>query len=93
MNQGQKERWERTRAKGKGHFVWMVGVLRWGLMSGFVISTMMYLQRNGWDVGLLFTMEYLSRLSFMLLMFAVFGYLWGQTVWSLTEKKYLSENE
>ncbi len=91
MNQIQKERWERARAKGRGHFVWMVGVLRWGLISGFVISTMMYLQRNSWNVELLFGMEYVSQLSFKLLLFAAFGYVWGRMVWSLTEKKYLAE--
>lgn len=88
MNQVQKERWEHARAKGRDHFVWMVGVLRWGLIFGSIITTVMFLQRNGWNVKLLFDMEYVSYLSFSLLLFAVFGYVWGRTVWWLTEKKY-----
>lgn len=90
MNQVQKERWEKARAKGRDHFVWMVGVLRWGIISGSVISTMLYLNRRDWDVNVLFGMEYISHLSFSLLLFAVFGYVWGRMVWSLTEKKYLA---
>ena len=90
MNQVQKERWEKARAKGRDHFVWMVGVLRWGIISGSVISTMMYLNRNAWDINALFGMKYVSHLSFSLLLFSVFGYVWGRMVWSLTEKKYLA---
>jgi hypothetical protein len=93
MNPTQRERWERARVKGKNHFIWMVGVVRWGLISGFVISTFTYLNRANWDVRALLEMDFVSHLGFMLLTFAAFGYVWGWTVWKLTEKRYLEEQE
>jgi hypothetical protein len=91
MNPTQRQRWELARAKGKDHFIWMVGVVRWGLLSGFVISTFTYLNRVNWNVKALFELDFVSHLSFMLLSFSAFGYLWGWTVWKLTEKRYWEE--
>ena len=93
MDQTQRERWERARAKGQDHFIWMVGVLRFGLLAGFVIVTMIYLWKNSWNVSELLGMEYVSHLSFRLLLFAVFGYVWGRRVWWLTEKRYAERLE
>lgn len=36
MNQEQRERWERTRAKGMWHFVLLYGVLCWGGIMSLV---------------------------------------------------------
>jgi len=91
MNEIQRQRWEQVRAKGQDNFIWMTGVLRWGILSGSVISTLMYLFKHNWNVSVLLGMDFVTYLSFSLLLFSVFGYLWGRLVWWLTEKKYLGQ--
>ena len=93
MNQRQKNRWKLVREKGKDDFIWMTGVLRWGLVAGFVYSIVMHLYGHQWDVGSLWSMTFVSFASFSLLFFAIAGYFWARVVWRMTEKRYLAEEE
>ena len=91
MNQAQMERWKRVREKGKDNFIWMTGVLRWGLLVGLAYSFVIHLYKHQWDVGSLWTMTFVSFASYCLLLFAIAGYFWGRVIWRMTEKRYLKE--
>lgn len=93
MNQAQFERWQRVRAKGKDNFVWMNGVLGWGLATGLLYGVVMHLVKYEGKLGSLWTMNFVTFLSSSLLIFAMGGYFWGRVVWNQTEKTFKKAKE
>lgn len=81
--------WERTRAKGKRHFIWTHGVLRWGGFM-FVFSTVVFQHQVFGDI---FSTE--GNLPFRLLFGAsvwIFvGYLYGRSRWARNEQEYAKQ--
>jgi hypothetical protein len=41
MNEKQTAWWQRRRAKGRKHFIWLYGVVLWGLLTGLVWAVAM----------------------------------------------------
>jgi hypothetical protein len=73
--------WERTRARGERFFVWVNGVLGWG-----VPMALLWTFYHGWyeqkDNGLYVT----AAIAFPI--FTVGGYLWGKYMWRFLERRY-----
>jgi hypothetical protein len=73
-------KWERTRAKGRNRFIWVTGVLCWGVLTGLVWSVVMAMFQ-GWDrLGVL--------IPIALIAFPIGGYWFGSNVWRKTEERY-----
>lgn len=89
MNLKQKERWGKIRVKGKSRFIWVYGVLGWGVSTAILFSVLTEMTK-GW-----FSVEnhhsFLIRLPISLVLFSVGGYFWGLWTWRISEKKYLSK--
>ncbi len=73
MNQKQRAKWERTRAKGMWRFVLLYGVLCWGGFAIIATSTLIY----GWD-----------KLSLVAPIYLVAGFVFGLFCWFIGEYKY-----
>ncbi len=73
MNQKQRAKWERTRAKGMWRFVLLYGVLGWGGLAIIATSTLLY----GWN-----------KLSLVVPIYLVAGFAFGLGCWCIGESKY-----
>ena len=77
--------WEKIRSKGKQHFIWIKGVLSWGILTAilwFIIMEIIMPFENKF-IGLLLA----------LFLFPIGGYFWGLWVWKIAEKKYIEAVE
>ncbi|QSO47369.1 hypothetical protein [Alicyclobacillus mengziensis] len=85
MNKKQMERWEKVRARGKKRFILRYGVFGWGLSSGILFGILMMLEGS----------ENITPVNWILniLLFMIFGYVWGLLMWSWTERKYQREQK
>ncbi len=79
MNPRDVERWEKTRRMGRGRYVWLVGVIIWGLPTGVLWSLLMGM-REGWEQFPIF-------LILGLIGFPLCGYFFGTWTWLLSEKR------
>ena len=74
------DRWETTRAKGQNRFVWVNGVVGWGLTTGLVWPRAMS-AIQGWDrLWVYFPLS--------LALFPIGGFFWGRWMWADMERKY-----
>jgi hypothetical protein len=80
MNPKQRERWAKTRQMGRTRFVWLVGVLGWGVSVGIGWSLAMAAV-NGWD-------RLPVLLPIALIGFPIGGYFFGTLTWRWSEKQY-----
>jgi hypothetical protein len=80
MTPRQVESWSRTRAKGRTRFVWLTGVVSWGLLVAIFWSVAMA-SFQGWD-------RFPRRLGIALILFPIGGYWFGSYVWRKSEEQY-----
>ena len=73
-------KWEATRSRGRKRFIWVTGVLTWGLATGVCWSILMA-GIQGWD-------KLSTLLPVALVVFPICGYFFGAFVWKSTEIKY-----
>ena len=80
-------RWTLTRAKGRKRFIWVNGLLYFGVVTGVMWSIIMEVivpSSNMW-----------VRPVIALIVFPISGIFWSMRIWDLSEVKYqelLSEN-
>ncbi|MEN9491217.1 MAG: hypothetical protein RJA63_1666 [Pseudomonadota bacterium] len=74
-------KWEVTRAKGEKRFVWVNGVLGWGLLTATLFSAFM--------VG--FNDASWATILVAFLIFPAGGYFWGVAVWRIAEGQYAKD--
>jgi len=80
VNEQQAARWAATRAKGRTCFIWIYGVVLYGLAAAVSWSiTMSALQ--GWD-------QIFIYLPIALVVFPIGGYFFGVWVWKKSEAEY-----
>ncbi len=75
-------KWEATRAKGKRRFVWVNGVLGWGLLTAALFSAFM--------IGFGDASWAIVPVAFLI--FPAGGYFWGLAVWRITEGQYAKDH-
>ena len=80
MKNKEIKRWEKTREKGRQHFIWRRGVIFWGLSSGVIWAIVMPLIHR--DSG------FLDYFFPAIVIFPIVGYAWGYFMWKYIEKKY-----
>jgi hypothetical protein len=71
------EKWAKLREQGRSRFVWLYGVLGWGVSTAILFSLWNGI-RDGWD-GFFF------KLIPALVLFPLGGYLWGRFMWWFLE--------
>lgn len=80
MNAKQLERWANIRRGGRTRYIWVQGVLGWGLSMGiFWPLAMAFVQ--GWD-------RLPIMLPLALIGFPIGGYFFGAWTWRVSEAQY-----
>lgn len=77
------EKWEKIRSKGKNRFVWVNGVLIWGLTTAILWSIMMEIVQPSNDIWI--------RPLIALIIFPIGGIAFGHFTWHASEKKYKAQ--
>jgi hypothetical protein len=78
--------WERTRERGEGFFVWVHGVLGWG-----VSMSLLWTFYHGFYESMGTPWHVMAAISFPIFTFG--GYLWGKFMWRFMERKYHAATE
>lgn len=81
MTDAQIERWGTTRAGGKKRFIWLQGVLGWGVLTAVLVALLQ--KWLGPD-----THHFGKDLLIGLIIYPIGGYFWGWSMWALTERSY-----
>lgn len=80
MNQQQYERWSLQREKGEKHFIWIYGVLLWGIISAVL-----------WAVAMAYFApadSFMSRVIVAFIIFPLSGYFLGKRTWKKNEDQF-----
>lgn len=85
MKSKQREKWAKTRSKGKLRFILVYGVLFLGVSSAILSSIIKAIYYNNFSLQTFTSPEFLVNLVCLL----VGGYFWGHIVWNFNEKEYL----
>jgi hypothetical protein len=82
---GLFDKWEEIRAKGKNHYIWNYGVLRWGFFMFIAMTIAQSINLSKTD----FTLKrVLIIIVINLILFPIGGYFFGLLTWRSCEKKY-----
>lgn len=80
MSQKQLVNWAKTRQKGRARYVWLNGVLTWGLTTG-VLWAIAMAAMQGWErLPLL--------LALAVICFPIGGFFYGMWTWKMAENQY-----
>lgn len=93
LSDSQLKSWEKTRLKGKRHFILYRGVLGWGLYMFFVMTFYSHLKAVDFKFSALnFNSISLSIVVINITVWMIGGFLYGWWTWSLSEKSYKKQN-
>jgi hypothetical protein len=73
-------KWRQVRARGRRRFVWVNGVVGWGIPTAILWSIWM-----GYSIGWNRTVSFLIS---ALIFFPIGGYFWGAWMWYWMERSY-----
>lgn len=90
MNSPKSNKWEKIKAKGIVRYVLLHGVISWGIPTAILASILSTL----WETKTLeFTNEFLSDLLISLVIFPLFGIVFGLWTWHIFDSKYKRNKE
>jgi hypothetical protein len=90
LSASQLKSWEKTRLKGKRHFILYRGVLGWGLYMFFVMTFYSHLKAVDFEFSALDSIS-LSIVVINITVWMIGGFLYGWWTWSLSEKSYKNQ--
>jgi hypothetical protein len=79
MTEKQREKWSKTRKKGRTRFIWLYGVVGWGVVTGVLWAAAMAFQGLG-HLPLL--------LPLALIVFPIGGFFFGRKMWTTFEDQF-----
>jgi hypothetical protein len=88
-NEKSITKWERTREAGKRRYVWVTGVLGWGVPMFVVMTAFFYVQQRGLIWPSVEELPFvLGLIPMSALIWFIGGYWFGSTMWSTMERAY-----
>jgi hypothetical protein len=81
MNEKQLARWEKLRKMGRTRFIWLYGVLAWGVSVGVMWALGMTAANGDWE-------RLPVTLGIALVGFPIGGYFFGALMWKMSEAAY-----
>ena len=75
-----KEWWHRCREKGRTRFIWLHGILGWGIPAGLIAGYIAGYDKPHDDM--------IQTMILNLFFFPIGGYFYGRHMWNHWEKKY-----
>lgn len=81
--------WEKTRSRGKNHFVWVRGFFVWGGLMILATTLAQLVIRVAFSSIIPFKSDVMLQVFFLnCFLCPAGGYIWGILVWLLTENSY-----
>ena len=80
VNKKQFEAWSKLRERGENKFIWLRGVIFWGVLTALLWSILMQFITP--------TDNFLRRTIIAFILFPIGGFFWGKIVWKSSEKNY-----
>lgn len=77
MTKQQMDRWERIRVRGKKRYIWLSGVIGWGISTGILVCVINRLGGTSW-----------VQSASSLVVFPIGGYFWGLFMWHWMERQF-----
>jgi hypothetical protein len=84
-----KQRWQKTKARGKRSFALRVGVLQWGGFMFIVMTAQDLFRKPRFSHQ---PISYVADIAVNLLIWPVAGYFWGKSMWGFYEMYFGEEN-
>jgi hypothetical protein len=86
MNSKNREKWAKTRARGKPRFILIYGVLYWGTATAFITAILQAFLGKDLSLYTFVSLQFLIKLT----VFLVIGYVYGDIMWNINERRYLN---
>jgi hypothetical protein len=78
----QQERIEKIRLKGRAHFIFYNGMLRFGLLVSALTTLWDWYDKYGWRIPFGDVLHHnLADILFRLILWLTMGYFWGAMMW------------
>ncbi|WP_410511501.1 hypothetical protein PaeBR_15610 [Paenibacillus sp. BR2-3] len=87
MKEAQRNKWEKTRTKGKKRFLIINGIVGWGISTALLFTLISSFFDHQYTI--IFDKDFIMDLVTSLIIFPVGGLFWGLWVWSWMEKLYM----
>ena len=84
-----KQRWQKTKARGKKSFVLRVGVLGWGGFMFIAMTAQDLIQKPRFQHQ---TVYHVGEVALNLLIWPIAGYFFGKIMWGFNEMYFGEEN-
>lgn len=92
MNKEKWKKWEKVRAKGRTRFIWLNGVVGWGIPLAVTGPALTVLWRDAGFVIERFPWgSFLRLLPSSLIVASLGGYFYGVLMWEIAERMYRKE--
>jgi len=88
MNSRQRRKWAETRKMGRMRFIWIRGVLYWGVSTSILWTMLSFYLDSEFEIGIDGNIDFFSEFVVFLLVFSIIGYFWGSYIWRVSERRY-----
>lgn len=80
--------WNKMKALGKRKYIWINGVVKWGLSMGIFMPFIGQMIDEGFILYSFTNYNFIRRLIICLIIFPIGGYIQSSITWRIYEKKY-----
>lgn len=85
MKEAQKNKWQKTRAKGKRNYIIFNGVIGWGIPTGVLFTLFTSLVN---DKSITFDQDFFRTMITSIVLFPIGGIFFGLWTWNWMERLY-----
>ncbi|MBS4537486.1 hypothetical protein GOQ27_03375 [Clostridium sp. D2Q-11] len=88
MKEKQFHKWTELREKGKTKYVWIYGVIFWGIPVAILSEILVQLLDGNYSFGFLYNNDFYYKFLGRLIIFSIAGIFYGLSSWKSNEKKW-----
>jgi len=82
------QEWNKMKSLGKKKYVWINGVVKWGLFTGILMPIIWQFFDEGFHLYSIINPNFFRRLIITMILFPLGGYIHYHLLWKTFEKKY-----
>jgi hypothetical protein len=90
INKKERElkEWNKMKSNGKAKYIWINGVLKWGLFMAISIALILQAIGEGFSLYSFSNQNFIKKLIIFFVIFSIDGYIHNILLWRKYEKKY-----
>jgi hypothetical protein len=90
INKKERElkEWNKMKSTGKEKYIWLNGVLKWGLFMAISIALVLQAVSEGFNLYSFSNQNFIRNLIIFFVIFSIDGYIHNVLLWKKYEKKY-----